>query len=164
MEFFHKKTNFRFMATRKVWYTISAVLMVASFASFLRGLNFAIDFRVASRSRRRSRRTSKSAGAPRGHSRRVSRAAGELSRQLAQCRDRPAIDRADGRPVRPLFRMRCARSVRVRRLRTSNRGATGRRRAAQFRHLSLTFTLALIWATSSCDSTPGDCRSAPFSR
>lgn len=45
MEFFHKKTSFRFMATRKVWYTLSAVLMIISFASFyLRGLNFAIDF------------------------------------------------------------------------------------------------------------------------
>ena len=33
------------MATRKVWYTLSAVLMLVSFASFfMRGLNFAIDF------------------------------------------------------------------------------------------------------------------------
>ena len=45
MEFFHKKTNFPFMATRKVWYTLSAVLMLGSFVSFFtRGLNFAIDF------------------------------------------------------------------------------------------------------------------------
>ena len=45
MEFFHKKTNFPFMATRKVWYTLSTVLMVICFASFfMRGLNFAIDF------------------------------------------------------------------------------------------------------------------------
>ncbi|MEO8016618.1 MAG: protein translocase subunit SecF [Pseudomonadota bacterium] len=45
MEFFHKKTSFQFMATRKVWYTLSAILMVVSFASFyFRGLNFAIDF------------------------------------------------------------------------------------------------------------------------
>jgi preprotein translocase subunit SecF len=45
MEFFHKKTNFPFMATRKVWYTLSAILMIVSFASFfVRGLNFAIDF------------------------------------------------------------------------------------------------------------------------
>ena len=45
MEFFHKKTNFPFMATRKVWYTLSAILMLVSFASFfVRGLNFAIDF------------------------------------------------------------------------------------------------------------------------
>jgi preprotein translocase subunit SecF len=45
VEFFHKKTNFPFMATRKVWYTLSALFMVASFASFFtRGLNFAIDF------------------------------------------------------------------------------------------------------------------------
>jgi preprotein translocase subunit SecF len=45
VEFFHKKTNFPFMATRKVWYTLSAVLMVVSFASFFtRGLSFAIDF------------------------------------------------------------------------------------------------------------------------
>jgi preprotein translocase subunit SecF len=33
------------MATRKVWYTLSIILMVVSFASFyFRGLNFAIDF------------------------------------------------------------------------------------------------------------------------
>src|SRR6188474_700896 len=33
------------MATRKVWYTLSAVLMLVSFASFFtKGLNFAIDF------------------------------------------------------------------------------------------------------------------------
>jgi preprotein translocase subunit SecF len=33
------------MATRKVWYTLSAVLMIASFVSFFaKGLNFAIDF------------------------------------------------------------------------------------------------------------------------
>ncbi len=45
MEFFKKKTNFPFMATRKVWYTLSAVLMIVSFASFfMKGLNFAIDF------------------------------------------------------------------------------------------------------------------------
>jgi preprotein translocase subunit SecF len=45
MEFFHKKTSFPFMATRKVWYTLSAILMIVSFASFyLRGLNFAVDF------------------------------------------------------------------------------------------------------------------------
>ncbi|HEY4212835.1 MAG TPA: protein translocase subunit SecF [Steroidobacteraceae bacterium] len=45
MEFFHKQTNFPFMATRKVWYTLSAILMIASFVSFMtRGLNLAIDF------------------------------------------------------------------------------------------------------------------------
>jgi preprotein translocase subunit SecF len=45
VEFFHKKTSFPFMATRKVWYTLSAILMVVSFVSFFtRGLNFAIDF------------------------------------------------------------------------------------------------------------------------
>jgi preprotein translocase subunit SecF len=33
------------MATRRVWYTLSAVLMIGSFVSFFaRGLNFAIDF------------------------------------------------------------------------------------------------------------------------
>jgi len=45
VEFFHKKTSFHFMATRKVWYTLSAVLMIVSFVSFFtKGLNFAIDF------------------------------------------------------------------------------------------------------------------------
>jgi len=45
VEFFHKKTSFKFMATRKVWYTLSAVLMIVSFVSFFtKGLNFAIDF------------------------------------------------------------------------------------------------------------------------
>ena len=45
MEFFHKQTNFPFMATRKVWYTLSVVLMITSFALlYFRGLNLAIDF------------------------------------------------------------------------------------------------------------------------
>ena len=45
MEFFSKPTNFPFMATRKVWYGLSAVLMIVCFASFAtRGLNYAIDF------------------------------------------------------------------------------------------------------------------------
>ena len=45
MEFFHKKTSFPFMATRKWWYGLSAVLIIVSFVSFyVRGLNFAIDF------------------------------------------------------------------------------------------------------------------------
>jgi len=45
VEFFHKPTNFPFMATRKVWYTLSVVLMIASFALlFFRGLNLATDF------------------------------------------------------------------------------------------------------------------------
>lgn len=45
MEFFKKQTNFRFMATRKVWYTLSAIMIIGSFvALFTRGLNLAIDF------------------------------------------------------------------------------------------------------------------------
>jgi preprotein translocase subunit SecF len=45
VEFFSKQTNFPFMATRKVWYTLSAVLMIGSVVSFAtRGLNLAIDF------------------------------------------------------------------------------------------------------------------------
>jgi preprotein translocase subunit SecF len=45
VEFFHKKTNFSFMGTRKIWYTLSAMLMLGSFVSFFAlGLNFAIDF------------------------------------------------------------------------------------------------------------------------
>jgi len=45
VEFFKNQTNFPFMATRKVWYTLSAVLMIASVVSFAtRGLNLAIDF------------------------------------------------------------------------------------------------------------------------
>ncbi|HEU4626924.1 MAG TPA: protein translocase subunit SecF [Steroidobacteraceae bacterium] len=45
MEFFHKPTNFPFMATRKVWYGLSVVLMIVCFVSFAtRGLNYAIDF------------------------------------------------------------------------------------------------------------------------
>jgi preprotein translocase subunit SecF len=45
VEFFHKQTNFPFMATRKVWYGLSAVLMIACLASFwLKGLNYALDF------------------------------------------------------------------------------------------------------------------------
>ena len=45
MEFFSHQTSYPFMATRKVWYTLSAVLMVASIASFfIRGLNLGLDF------------------------------------------------------------------------------------------------------------------------
>jgi len=45
VEFFRKPTQFPFMATRKVWYALSIVLMIASFVSFAtRGLNLGIDF------------------------------------------------------------------------------------------------------------------------
>jgi preprotein translocase subunit SecF len=45
VEFFSHQTSYPFMATRKVWYTLSAVLMIVSLASFFtRGLNLAIDF------------------------------------------------------------------------------------------------------------------------
>ena len=45
MEFFGKATSFPFMATRRIWYTLSLALMVASLALFFtRGLNLAIDF------------------------------------------------------------------------------------------------------------------------
>jgi preprotein translocase subunit SecF len=45
VEFFSHQTNFPFMATRKVWYTLSAVLMIVSLGSFfIRGLNLGIDF------------------------------------------------------------------------------------------------------------------------
>jgi preprotein translocase subunit SecF len=45
VEFFHKPTNFPFMATRKVWYGLSVALMLIAIVSFAtRGLNLAIDF------------------------------------------------------------------------------------------------------------------------
>jgi len=45
VEFFSHQTNFRFMATRHVWYGLSAILIVASIVMlFTRGLNLAIDF------------------------------------------------------------------------------------------------------------------------
>jgi preprotein translocase subunit SecF len=45
VEFFHKPTSFPFMATRKVWYGLSIVLMLTSIVSLsTRGLNLAIDF------------------------------------------------------------------------------------------------------------------------
>jgi preprotein translocase subunit SecF len=45
VEFFSNQTSFPFMATRKWWYTLSALLVVASLVSFFtRGLNLAIDF------------------------------------------------------------------------------------------------------------------------
>ena len=45
MEFFSHQTSFPFMATRRVWYGLSAVLLLVSFGSlFLRGLNYGIDF------------------------------------------------------------------------------------------------------------------------
>ena len=45
MEFFHKVTRFPFMNTRKVWYGLSAALIVASLTLVVvRGLNLGIDF------------------------------------------------------------------------------------------------------------------------
>ena len=45
MEFFHKVTRFPFMNTRKVWYGLSAALIVASFTLVaVRGLNLGVDF------------------------------------------------------------------------------------------------------------------------
>ncbi len=45
MEFFRANTNFPFMATRRIWYTLSVVLMVASLTLFfVRGLNLTVDF------------------------------------------------------------------------------------------------------------------------
>ena len=45
MEFFSHQTNFPFMATRRVWYGLSAVLLIVSLGSlFIRGLNYGIDF------------------------------------------------------------------------------------------------------------------------
>jgi preprotein translocase subunit SecF len=45
MEFFHKKTSYPFMATRKRWYTVSALLILGSLVSLaVHGLNFGIDF------------------------------------------------------------------------------------------------------------------------
>jgi preprotein translocase subunit SecF len=45
MEFFHKKTAYPFMATRKRWYTVSAVLVIGSILALgFRGINFGIDF------------------------------------------------------------------------------------------------------------------------
>jgi preprotein translocase subunit SecF len=45
VEFFKAETKFPFMATRKVWYTLSAILMIGSIVSFAtRGLNLGIDF------------------------------------------------------------------------------------------------------------------------
>jgi preprotein translocase subunit SecF len=44
-EFFRKSTSFPFMDTRRIWYTLSAVLMVASLGLFFaRGLNLTVDF------------------------------------------------------------------------------------------------------------------------
>jgi preprotein translocase subunit SecF len=45
MEFFHKVTRFPFMNTRKVWYGLSAALILASLGLVvLRGLNLGVDF------------------------------------------------------------------------------------------------------------------------
>ena len=45
MEFFHKVTSFPFMKTRKVWYGLSAVLILASFGLVaVRHLNLGVDF------------------------------------------------------------------------------------------------------------------------
>jgi preprotein translocase subunit SecF len=45
MEFFRKVTRFPFMATRRRWYVVSAVIILGSLAMLaVRGLNFGIDF------------------------------------------------------------------------------------------------------------------------
>jgi preprotein translocase subunit SecF len=45
MEFFHKVTRFPFMNTRKVWYGLSAVLIIGSFVLLaVRHLNLGVDF------------------------------------------------------------------------------------------------------------------------
>jgi len=45
MEFFHKVTRFPFMNTRKVWYGLSAILIVVSLSlAVIRGLNLGVDF------------------------------------------------------------------------------------------------------------------------
>lgn len=45
MEFFHKVTTYPFMHTRRMWYGVSAVAILASIALLaLRGLNLGIDF------------------------------------------------------------------------------------------------------------------------
>jgi preprotein translocase subunit SecF len=45
MEFFKKRTDFRFMAQRRRWYAVSAVLLLASLLLVaFRGLNLGIDF------------------------------------------------------------------------------------------------------------------------
>jgi preprotein translocase subunit SecF len=45
VEFFKKATSFPFMSTRKLWYSLSVVLMLIAIGSFfVRGLNLAVDF------------------------------------------------------------------------------------------------------------------------
>jgi preprotein translocase subunit SecF len=45
VEFFSHQTSYPFMATRRVWYGLSALLLIVSLVSFFtRGLNLAIDF------------------------------------------------------------------------------------------------------------------------
>ena len=45
MEFFHKKTSYPFMATRRRWYMVSAALILGSLLALgIRGINFGIDF------------------------------------------------------------------------------------------------------------------------
>jgi preprotein translocase subunit SecF len=45
VEFFSHQTSYPFMATRRLWYGLSAILMIASIVMiFTRGLNLAIDF------------------------------------------------------------------------------------------------------------------------
>jgi preprotein translocase subunit SecF len=45
MEFFRKTTRFPFMATRKRWYVVSAIMILTSLISLgVRGINFGIDF------------------------------------------------------------------------------------------------------------------------
>ena len=45
MEFFHKVTTYPFMHTRRMWYGVSSVALIASVVLlFWHGLNLGIDF------------------------------------------------------------------------------------------------------------------------
>lgn len=45
MEFFHRVTHFRFMQKRRIWYAVSALIILGSIAAVaVRGLNYGIDF------------------------------------------------------------------------------------------------------------------------
>jgi preprotein translocase subunit SecF len=45
VEFFGKATSFPFMATRRIWYTLSIILVISSLVLFFtRGLNLSVDF------------------------------------------------------------------------------------------------------------------------
>ena len=166
---FGKATSFPFMATRRIWYTLSIVLVIASLVLFFtRGLNLTIDFTGG---------TVVEATFPQAPSvdkvRTALEAAGfheptvqnfgtarDISARLAPDR-RSRWTRCATRVTTALQERRSGRDHQA----AGVRGPAGGRGTAQQRHLGTAADAAPGGSsTSPCASTPGACRWAPSSR